>query len=44
MTGGTVLLEVKVQNIPIWRETDDLCTRTTCPVNEGELIVYAKVT
>lgn len=39
--GGSIQLDVKVQGIPVWREVDDLCTRTACPVAAGDVLVFA---
>ena len=34
---GNVEVYVKYRGVLVYQETEDLCTRTTCPVKEGEL-------
>lgn len=40
---GKVTIDVKVQGIPIWHELDDLCSRTDCPVQPGQIVIHATV-
>jgi len=33
--GGSIDMSVQLAGIPVYRHTDDLCTKTTCPVEPG---------
>merc|ERR1712046_129342 len=39
--GGELDLKVLFHGIPVYKETDDLCDRTSCPAN-GDWIINAK--
>jgi cathepsin B len=44
VSGGTVTITVSMKGVTIHKETDDLCTLTTCPVPKGPLKVVNQFT
>lgn len=35
MTSGKIVMGVKYASLPVWTQTDDLCTKMACPLESG---------